>query len=94
MAEAAGAIQRGDNPTKQIAREPGRPRPGWVYEVVVAVLGESDQPLRPQEVILRAERLHRHRIAPSSIRNCLRTAAERADTAVVRLAYGRYGLRR
>lgn len=55
MADTAGAIQRGDNPTNEIAREPARPRPGWVYGLVIAALGESDEPLRPQEVIQRAE---------------------------------------
>jgi hypothetical protein len=94
LAKAAGAIQqRGDNPMNPVAREAAWLRPGWVYEVVVAVLKESDQPLRPQDVIKRAERLRGHHIAPSSIRNCLRTSAERADTAVVRVDYGRYRLR-
>ncbi len=69
-------------------------RPGWVYELVVAVLAAASQPLRPQEVVQLAERAHGHPIAPSSIRNCLREAANRAASSVERHGYGRYGLRR
>jgi len=36
---------------------------------VVTVLTAANQPLRPQEVICQAERVHGHQIAPSSIRN-------------------------
>jgi hypothetical protein len=43
------------------------------------VLADAKQPLRPQEVIHEAERVHGRPIAPSSIRNCLRGAADRAD---------------
>jgi len=69
-------------------------RPGWVYELVIAVLAAANQPLRPQDVIQQAERVRGHRIAPSSIRNCLREAALCSDSVVERLGYGRYRLRR
>jgi len=48
----------------------------------------------PREVIDRAETLIGTRIAPSSIRNCLRRSAAQADDVVERLAHGRYRLRR
>jgi hypothetical protein len=61
--------------------------------VVVAVLADADATLRPQEVIHRAEQVLGHPIAPSSIRNCLREDANRADGIIERLGYGRYRLR-
>ena len=70
------------------------PRPRWIHQLVVDVLAASSQPLTPREVIDRAEMLVGTRIAPSSIRNCLRRSATRTDDAVERLAYGRYRLRR
>ena len=63
--------------------------------MVVAVLADADAPLRPQEVIHQiVKRVHGHRVAPSSIRNCLREAANRTDGVIERLGYGRYQLRR
>lgn len=50
-------------------------RPGWVYEVVLAVLATANLPLRPRDVIQLADRLHGDPIAPSSVRNCLRTVS-------------------
>lgn len=92
MARVAAEVRR-SNPPRQPVTKPVRLRPGWVYEVVVAVLAAADQPLRPQEVICLAERVHGRPIAPSSIRNCLREAAIRANSSVERHGYGRYGLR-
>jgi hypothetical protein len=94
MANARAAIRHRGGARQSVASGPAPLRPGWVYEVVVAVLAEANQPLRPEEVIRQAERIHRRRIAPSSIRNCLREAATRADGVSERLAYGRYQLRR
>ena len=93
LAKFAATIQRGNGSRQPFARERAQPRPGWVREVVVAVLADAEAPLRPHEVIRRAERLHGHPIAPSSIRNCLREDANRTDGAIERLGYGRYRLR-
>ena len=62
-------------------------------DLVLTVLTAANQPLRPQEVIHQAERVHGYAIAPSSIRNCLREAANRRDGTIERLGYGRYGIR-
>jgi len=91
MAKIASAIQSGTGSPQHVAQEVAPLRPGWIYEIVVAVLSAANQPLRPQEVIHRAERLHGHRIAPSSVRNCLREASKRPDSRIARLGYGRYG---
>ena len=68
-------------------------RPGWVYEVVVAVLAATNEPLRPRDIIQLAARLHGDPIAPSSVRNCLRMVSARNDGAIERVAYGTYRLR-
>ena len=97
MTKAAAAIQCGYGRQEPSVRQPPptrSSRPGWVLKLVVAVLADADQPLRPQDVIHRAERVHGHRIAASSIRNCLREAALRNDGPIERLGHGRYGLRR
>jgi hypothetical protein len=76
-----------------LVRSQPRPRPGWVYETVVAALAAAGGPLRRQDVIRHAERVHDQRISPSSIRNCLREAASRPEGSIQRLGYGRYQLR-
>jgi len=86
-------IQCGDGPQQPVT-EAARPRPGWVHDIVVAVLAAASQPLRPQEVIRLAERVHERRIAPSSVRNCLREASARDDSPIRRLEYGRYEIRK
>jgi hypothetical protein len=58
------------------------------------VLASSSQPLRPQEVIRRAQQVHGSRLAPSSIRNALRMASQRHDDPIERVGYGQYQLRR
>jgi hypothetical protein len=94
MAKAAAMIARDRGLREPVARHSSRqPRPGWVLELVLAVLASSSQPLRPQEVIQRAERVHGSRLAPSSIRNALRVASQRHDDAVERVGYGQYRLR-
>jgi hypothetical protein len=60
---------------------------------VVTVLADARTPLQTQDVIRRAEQRHGHAIAPSSIRNCLRASARRADNPIERLGYGLYRLR-
>lgn len=94
MVSVASAIADGPRVRHPTAPPPFPERPGWVYELVVAVLTDAGQPLRPQEVIHGAERLHGQRIAPSSIRNCLRGAANRPDNTIERVGYGRYRLKR
>ena len=95
MTKAAAAIVRDKCSGEAVADRvtPTRARPGWVLELVIAVLADANHPLRPQEVIRQVERIHGRPIAPSSIRNCLREAAKRTDSSIERLGYGRYGLR-
>jgi len=93
LVKTAEAVAR-DRADPQLAPLPAaKPRPGWVYGLVIAVLEAADQPLRPVEVIHRAQRLHGYSVSPSSIRNCLRKSASVPDGAVVRLGYGRYAVR-
>jgi hypothetical protein len=94
MTKVVAAIQRTDTARQPVTYEPSHLRPGWVYEVVVAVLVAAEQPLRPQDVIRRAERLCGQRVAPSSIRNALRVASQREHEPIERLGYGTYRLRR
>ena len=73
MTKIAALIARASTPPR--AADPPTPlhaRPGWVRELVVAVLASADEPLSPQQVIARAERVSGRRLAPSSIRNALR----------------------
>lgn len=63
MTEAAGMIARDRGRREPAARRSSsQPRPGWVLELILAVLASSNQALRPQEVIRRAELMHGHRL--------------------------------
>ena len=88
MTKVAAAIQRGNGSRQPVARGPSQRRPGWVREVLVAVLADAEASLQPHAVIHRADRV------TSSIRNCLREGAKRTDGTIERLGYGRYRLRR
>lgn len=97
MANAAALITREGGARTRLARNASlQPRPGWVLELVVAVLTSSNQPLRPQDILRRAEQLDGRSLAlaPSSLRNALRLASQDRDGPVERLGYGLYGLRR
>jgi len=71
-----------------------KPRPGWVLELVAVALASAEQPLRPQQVIQLANRLHGRQVAPSSVRNALRLASQRHDHPIERFGHGLYRLRR
>ena len=96
MAKASEVIARTPEHRHPVGRQPApaAPRPGWVYELVVAVLAASSHALRPQDVIHQAQRLHGYRVPPSSIRNCLRQSARHIEGPIERLGDGRYRLRR
>jgi len=94
MTKAAAVVRRVGESRPPAAHARASPRPGWVYEVVVAVLADADQPLRPQEVIQRVKRDLGHRVAASSVRNCLLRASTRPDDVIERIAYGSYRRRR
>ena len=96
MTAAAAAIMRQPGGRQPVADEPApaQLRPAWVYELVVAVLAATNQPMKPQQVIHQAERVHGQWIAPSSIRNCLRRTSSRTNGAIERVGYGTYRLRR
>jgi hypothetical protein len=94
MTKAAASIARDRDLRESVAPQssPPQPRPGWVLELILAVLASSSQPLRPREIIRRAEREHGSRLAPSSIRNALRVASQRYEGPVERVGYGQYRL--
>jgi len=94
MAETAAAVARTEQGSQPELREPVGLRPGWVHDLVMKVLAAAEVPLSPQDVHRRAEDSLGRRVAASSIRNDLRRASSRPDASVVRLCYGRYGLRR
>ena len=88
MVEHGLAVRRQSGPRPRLGQ-----RPGWVTELVMEALAAGEGSLRPQDVIRYAEGLHDRRIAPSSIRNCLREVASGPDGFVERVGYGRYRLR-
>jgi len=95
MRKAAKAIASDQGQWPAAWLQPAAPaqRPGWVYEVVVAALAATNQPLRPRDIIQLATRFHGDPIAPSSVRNCLRMVSARNDGAIERVSYGMYRLR-
>jgi len=94
LAEVAAAVMFEHTDQRPTSPPSPPPRPGWVFELVVAVLTSTDESLRPQDIIRRAEQIHGHRLAPSSIRNALRVGAKHDHGPIERVRYGTYRLRR
>ncbi len=94
LADAAAALSRAPADRQPSPARFDQPRPGWVLELIVAVLASSHQPLRPQDVIRGAEQMQGRPIAPSSIRNALRVGSKQDHGPIERVRYGTYRLRR
>jgi hypothetical protein len=94
MTKAAAMISRGLQHEAEPQSSCLLQRPGWVVELVVAVLASSDQPLRPQDVVQQAERRLGRRLGPSSVHDALCVASQRHDGPMERVGYGTYQLRR
>ena len=90
----AAARKSDARPGPQTPVTQARLRPGWVYELVFAVLAAAFGRCGPQEVVQLAERLHGHSHRTVIDSELLCAGRLIALAAVERHGYGRYGLRR
>ena len=100
---SAQALETLDSGADRPKTEPGpamgsvglrHPRHGWVQEAVIRVLNEHASPMRARDVHLAVEARIGSPVRCASVKACLAANVGSESSRFVRVAYGRYTLRR
>lgn len=93
MAKQLAAVRADDGPRRQptTCRQRSR-RPGWVAKVIVKVLVDREEPMRPNDIHAAVEAMLGEPVAASSIKTALAANLSGESRKFVRVAKGWYKL--